>query len=122
MKDVIPIDYIKSRIAYREFLVERYGDCATKDDKFNDLLNILKHEIDCLKDLILVWELAGRLDPDYGEEREEMKEYEIWYQFCMPCKHSYISADDADTVYCNIPKELCPHREEIENAEQRKEE
>lgn len=51
-----------------------------------------------------------------------MKEYEIWYRFCMLCEHSYIKADDSDTIYCHLPKELCPHKEEIENAEQRKEE
>lgn len=51
-----------------------------------------------------------------------MNNYEKWYYFCMPCKYAYKRADDADTVYCYLPKEQCPHREEIENAEQRKEE
>ena len=73
--DAIPIDYIKRRIAYytatREYILERYGDCATNDDECDNLLNVLKTGNDCLKDLILVWELAGRLDPDYGEKRKE---------------------------------------------------
>lgn len=74
MRDVIPVDYIKSEIAYREFLVERYGDRATNDDEFNNRLNVLKHEIDCLKNLILGWELVEMPDPDYEEKMKDWVE------------------------------------------------
>ena len=74
MKDAIPVDYIKTQIAYREFLVERYGDRATNDDEFNNRLNVLKHEIDCLKDLILGWELVERPDLDYEEKMKDWVE------------------------------------------------
>ena len=48
-----------------------------------------------------------------------MIEYEKWYQFCMICKYAYKRKDDADTIYCDIPKELCPYKEEIETADRR---
>ena len=48
-----------------------------------------------------------------------MTEFEIWYQFCMLCEYAYKRADDADAIYCRLPKEGCKHREEIENAERK---
>lgn len=44
-----------------------------------------------------------------------MTEQEKWYQFCMPCQHLYKSADDVDTVYCEIQDYRdCTRRKEIE--------
>lgn len=50
-----------------------------------------------------------------------MSEFEKWYQFCMICPHSYKRKDDADTVYCRLKKNVCPHKDEIEEAERKKE-
>lgn len=50
-----------------------------------------------------------------------MNDYEIWYQFCMPCKYAYIRKEDADTVYCSVPKHDCPHKDEIEQAKRKEE-
>lgn len=48
-----------------------------------------------------------------------MTDQEKWYRFCMLCEHSYIRADDADMVYCDM--RYCTHKNEIEEAERKEE-
>ena len=44
-----------------------------------------------------------------------MTDQEKWYQYCMLCEHSYICADDADMIYCELRDYRgCPHKNEIE--------
>ena len=49
-----------------------------------------------------------------------MREYEKWYQFCMLCKYAYVRKEDMD-IYCSVPRDRCPHKDEIERSEREEE-
>lgn len=47
-----------------------------------------------------------------------MNDKEKWYRFCMLCKYAYVRKEDAN-IYCSIPEDHCPHKNEIEEAEKK---